>query len=83
MAIEPATAESKLGIEEVKANIERSPSEDVEKALENPPTTRDATEQQEYPSMRKVIVIMVSLYLATFLVSLVSYTEPGIHSGSS
>ena len=74
MAVEPSAAESKLDIEEEKASIEQSPSEDVEKALKDPPTTTDATEQQEYPPMRKVILIMVSLYLATFLVSLVSYT---------
>ena len=76
MALEPSTAESKLDIEEEKASTERPPSEDVEKVLDDPPTTTDATEQPEYPPMRKVILIMVSLYLATFLVSLVSYTEP-------
>lgn len=74
MALEPSTPESKLDIEEEKTSIEQSPSEDVEKALEDPPTTPDATGQQEYPPMRKVIPIMVSLYLAMFLVSLVSYT---------
>src|SRR5436305_14302437 len=74
MAVEPSIAESKLDIEEGKASIERSSSEDVEKALEDPPTTTDATGQQEYPPMRRVFPIMASLYLATFLVSLVSYT---------
>ena len=83
MARELSTAKSKLDIEGEKASIERSPSEDVEKALEDPPTTTDATEQQEYPPMRKAIAIMVSLYLATFLISLVSKAEPGIRSGSS
>jgi hypothetical protein len=80
MALEPSTAKPKLDIEEEKTSTERLPSEDVEKALEDPPTTADATEQQEYPPMRKVIVIMVSLYLATFLISLVSKGEPGIRS---
>lgn len=74
MALEPSTAESKLDIAEEKASIERPPSEDVEKAVEDPPTTTDATGQQEYPPMRRVIPIMVSLYLAMFLVSLVGYT---------
>ena len=74
MTLEPSTAGSKLGIEEEKASIEQSPSEDVEKALEDLPTTTDATGRQEYPPMRRVIPIMVSLYLAMFLVSLVSYT---------
>ena len=83
MALELSTTKSKLDIEEEKASIERSPSEDVEKALKDPPTTTGATEQQEYPPMRKVIVIMVSLYLAMFLISLVSKAEPGIRSRSS
>jgi hypothetical protein len=83
MALELSTTKSKLDIEEEKASIERSPSEDVEKALEDPPTTTAATGQQEYPPMRKAIAIMVSLYLATFLISLVSKAEPGIRSGSS
>jgi hypothetical protein len=83
MALELSTAKSKLDIEEEKASIERSPSEDVEKAPEDPPTTTDATGRQEYPPMRKAIAIMVSLYLATFLISLVSKAEPGIRSGSS
>jgi ABC-type Na+ efflux pump permease subunit len=74
MALAPSAARSKLNIEEEKASTEQSPSEDVEKALEDPPTTTDPTGQQEYPPMRRVIPIMVSLYLATFLVSLVSYT---------
>ena len=81
MALELSIAKSKLDIEEEKASIERSLSEDVENALEDPPTNTDATEQQEYPPMRKVIVIMASLYLATFLISLVSKAEPGIRSG--
>jgi hypothetical protein len=75
MALEHSTAGSKPDIEEEKASIEQSPSEDVEKALEDPPTTTDATAQQEYPPMRRVIPIMVSLYLAMFLVSLVSHTS--------
>ena len=70
-----STTEAKPAIEEEKASMDPKPCEDAEKALGDPKTTTESpADQQEYPPMRKVIVIMLSLYMAMFLVSLVSST---------
>ena len=73
MAQETSATDAKSAIEEEKANMEPQPSDDVEKALGDHAPTKGPADQQEYPPMRKVIVIMLSLYMATFLISLVSY----------
>ena len=76
MTQEPSPIDPKPTIEEEKAGIDRPPSDDVEKALDDPATAKGPANQQEYPPMRKLVVIMISLYLAAFLVSLVRSTEP-------
>jgi hypothetical protein len=71
MAQEPSDINAKPPIEEEKAAMERPPSEDVEKALDADTVAKSTADQQEYPPMRKTIVVMISLYMAAFLVSLV------------
>jgi hypothetical protein len=72
MIQEPSAAEAKPAIAEENMNMPPTPSEDVEKALDEDKASTGPPDEQEYPPMRKVIFIMNSLYLAIFLVSLVS-----------
>jgi hypothetical protein len=58
-------------IENRKTSIERPSSGDVEKGQENPTVAKGPEDQQEYPPMRKVMAIILSLCLTTFFVSLV------------
>lgn len=71
MTQEIASGGARSTIEEEKASMEPTPSKDVEKALGDNAATSDSTDEPEYPPMQKVIAIMISLYLAIFLVSLV------------
>jgi hypothetical protein len=71
MAQETSNADAKPAIEEETAAMESTSSDDVEKALGDNAAAKGPTDEQDYPPMRKVILIMISLYLAIFLVSLV------------
>ena len=63
--VKPATAEEKV-------KMPPTPSDDVEKALGVDEASTELSDEQEYPPMRNAIAIILSLYLAIFLVSLVS-----------
>jgi hypothetical protein len=58
-------------IENRKTSIERPSSGDVEKGRENPIVAKGPEDQQEYPPTREVMMTILSLFLATFSVSLV------------
>jgi hypothetical protein len=73
MIEEHSATEAKPAIEEENVNMQPTLSDDVEKASNEDKASTKPTDAQEYPPIRKVIVIMISLYLAMFLVSLVSY----------
>lgn len=73
MIKERSPTEAKLTIQEENAKMQLTLSDDVEKASNEDKASTKPTDVQEYPPIRKVIVIMISLYLAMFLVSLVSY----------
>ena len=74
MAVQPFTPDAKPTVEDEAAKMEPQRCNDVEKALDDPTATKGPQDEQEYPPMRKVIIIMLSLYLAMFLVSLVRTT---------
>jgi hypothetical protein len=71
MAHEPSNTDTTPAVEEERAGMQSTPSDDFEKALGDSAATKGPTDEQDYPPMRKVILIMISLYMAIFLVSLV------------
>jgi hypothetical protein len=67
-----STTDAKPAMGEENANMPPTPSDDVEKALGVDEASTELSDEQEYPPMRNAIAIIISLYLAIFLVSLVS-----------
>lgn len=73
MTQESSNSAGKPVLDGEKVIMEPRTSDDIEKASGNRTATAGLGEdEQEYPPMRKVIFIITSLYLAMFLVSLVS-----------
>jgi hypothetical protein len=67
-----STTDAKPAMAGENANLPPTPSDDVEKALDADKASTELSDEQEYPPMRNAIAIIISLYLAIFLVSLVS-----------
>jgi hypothetical protein len=64
--------DAKPAMAKENANMPPTPSDDVEKALGADEASAELSDEQEYPPMRNAIAIIISLYLAIFLVALVS-----------